>query len=88
MIKTLGFLTTTSLLCMPLYAHAQAVVQQNGIRSGYAGTSSPDTSSAGTTNSPYGSPARNSPGTSQPRSEGAYGLTPQLQKELGISRQQ
>lgn len=88
MINTLGFLTTISLLCMPLYAYAQGVSQQNGIRSGYVGTSSPGTTSTSSANSPSGSPARNSPGTVQPRSEGAYGLTPQLQKELGISRQQ
>jgi hypothetical protein len=73
------------LLCTPLYALAQGTSLQNGNRSGYVGTSSPGATS---TNSPSGSPSRNSTGTSQSRSEGAYGLTPQLQKELGINRQQ
>jgi len=62
----------------------------NGIRSGYLGTSpsSPNstTTSAGTPSSPT-STSRNV-GTGQGRTEGAFGLTPQLQREMGISRQQ
>jgi hypothetical protein len=76
------------LLCTPLCALAQGTSQQNGNRSGYVGTSSPGATSTNSTNSPSGSPSRNSMATSQSRSEGAYGLTPQLQKELGINRQQ
>jgi hypothetical protein len=86
-----GFLIAVFLLCTPLCALAQGTSQQNGNRSGYVGTSSPgatSTNSTNSTNSPSGSPSRNSVGTSQSRSEGAYGLTPQLQKELGINRQQ
>jgi hypothetical protein len=88
MIKTLGFLIAISLLSMPLRALAQGASQQNGVRSGYVGTSSPGATSQSSTASPSVSPSRNSIGTGQSRSEGAYGLTPQLQKELGISRQQ
>lgn len=66
----------------------------NGVRSGYAGTTSNSSSStatstgssAGTTSSSTQAP-RNL-GTGQGRTEGAMGLSPQLQKEMGISRQQ
>jgi hypothetical protein len=88
MTKTLGILTVVSLLCMPLHTHAQGTSQQNGTRNGYVGTGSPGMTSISTPNSPAGSPSRNAAGTGQSRSEGAYGLTPQLQKELGIGRQQ
>jgi hypothetical protein len=88
MIKAL-FLITISLLCMPPCARAQGTSPQNGVRNGYVGTSSPGATSPSSTNgASSGSPSRNSTGTGQARSEGAYGLTPQLQKELGISRQQ
>ena len=84
-----GFLMIVLLLCIPPCALAQGTSQQNGIRGGYVGTSSPGATSQSPINAPSsGSPSRNSTGTGQPRSEGAYGLTPQHQKELGISRQQ
>ena len=87
MIKTpLGFLIPVFLLCTPLCAWAQGTSQQNGIRSGYVGTSTPGATSPSSTNGPSGSPSRNSMGTGQSRSESSYGLTPQLHKELGISR--
>jgi hypothetical protein len=96
MIKPrLRFLIVAFLLYSPLSALAQGTSQQNGIRSGYVGTGLPGPGSPGATStlpspttSPSGSPSRSSIGTGQSRSEGAYGLTPQLQKELGIGRQQ
>jgi hypothetical protein len=70
-------------------ALAQGTSQQNNIRGGYVGPSSPSATSQSPANTPsLGSPSRNSTGTGQGRTEGAYGLTPQLQKELGIGRQQ
>jgi hypothetical protein len=60
-----------------------------GIRSGYgAAASPPSTASPGTTSSGASPRPQNSIGTGQRRSEGAFGLSPQLQRELGISRQQ
>jgi len=89
MIKMrLGFLIPVFLLCTPLCAQAQGTAQQNGIRSGQVGTSSPGAASPSPANSPSNPPSRNSAGTGQGRSEGALGLTPQLQRELGIHRQQ
>lgn len=62
----------------------------SGVRSGYTGTTSgsptPATPATGTSSSP--APATRNLGTGQGRTEGAMGLTPQLQKELGIGRQQ
>jgi len=84
-----GFLTIVLLLCTPPCALAQGTSQQSGVRGGYVGPSSPGATSQPPTNTPaLGSASRNSTGTGQGRSEGAYGLTPQHQKELGISRQQ
>jgi hypothetical protein len=88
MVKRLGFLIAASLICMPLCAQAQGTPPQSGKRGGYAGTSSPGTTSPSSTKNLSGSPSRNSTATGQGRTEGAYGMTPQLQKELGISRQQ
>src|ERR1700733_9098682 len=89
MIKMpLGFSLLVFLVCAPLCAVAQGTSQPNGVRSGYAGTNSSRATTQSPTNSPSGSPSRSSAGTSQGRSEGALGLTPQLQKEMGISRQQ
>jgi hypothetical protein len=89
MIKTrLGFLIPVFLLCTPLCALAQGTSQQNGIRSGQVGTSSPGAASPSPANSSSSTPSRNSVGTGQSRSQGAFGLTPQLQRELGINRQQ
>jgi hypothetical protein len=88
MVKALGFIVTVSLLGMPLCGHAQGTSQQSGTRGGYAGSSSPAAAPTNSNNSPSVAPSRNSAGTSQNRTEGAYGLTPQLQKELGITRQQ
>jgi hypothetical protein len=83
----LGFLIPVFLLYAPC-AMAQGTSQQTGVRSGYGGTGSPVATSPSSTSSPTVSPSRNPVGAGQSRSEGAYGLTPQLQKELGISRQQ
>jgi len=53
------------------------------------------TSASGAVNSPntssatpaYAAPAARNAGTGQGRTEGAMGLSPQLQREMGISRQ-
>ena len=45
-----GFLISVFLVCMPLYAFAQGTSQQNGVRSGYGGTSSTGATSQGSTN--------------------------------------
>lgn len=63
----------------------------NGVRSGYAGTnsSSPATTSTGPSPGTASStPSSRNLGTGQGRTEGAMGLSPQLQKEMGITRQQ
>jgi hypothetical protein len=97
MIKErLGFflLIAVFLVCLPLSARAQGTYTQNGIRNGYGGGSIGTTSSPTSTNTAAGSPSsiasgnRNSMGSSQKPAEGTFGLTPQLQKELGIGRQQ
>src|ERR1700744_371442 len=89
MIKMrLAFLPLLFLVGTPLCALAQGVSQQNGVRSGYVGTNSPGATSQRPINSPSNSPSRSSAGTGQGRTEGALGMTPQLQKETGISRQQ
>jgi hypothetical protein len=82
-----GFLIAVFLACVPFCAFAQGTSQQTGVRSGYGSTSSPGAASQGSTNSPSSSNSRNSVGSGQSRSEGALGLTPQLQKELGIKQQ-
>ena len=83
MVKALGFVITVSLLSIPLCANAQGTSQQNS-RGGYVGSTSPGAAST-SSNSTAGAP-RTSAGAG--RSEGAFGLTPQHQKELGISKQQ
>ena len=95
MIKErLRILIVTFLLCVPLCARAQSTYTQGGIRNGYGGGSIGTASSPTSANTAAGSASitpsvnRNSMGTGQKPSEGALGLTPQLQKELGISRQQ
>jgi hypothetical protein len=63
----------------------------NGVRSGYAGTnssSSTTTSAGSSTGASSATQASRNLGTGQGRTEGAMGLSPQLQKEMGISRQQ
>jgi hypothetical protein len=94
MIKErLGILIATFLLCVPLSARAQGTYTQGGIRQGYGSGSIGPANSPSSANTAAGSASitpsvnRNS-GTGQKPSEGALGLTPQLQKELGISRQQ
>lgn len=87
------FLAISLLFGTTLSASAQGTYT-SGARNGYAGTTSSSSSSAttstgssaGTTSSSTQSP-RNL-GTGQGRIEGAMGLSPQLQKEMGISRQQ
>jgi hypothetical protein len=92
MMKALNALLLVTSLLAGAYASAQGTYS-NGIRSGYVGPTSGTQSSTtnGTSGSPttsYSSPATRNPGTGQGRTEGAMGLTPQLQRELGISRQQ
>jgi hypothetical protein len=82
-------LAGATLLGTSLSAHAQATYS-NGIRSGYAGSATNSTTSPIPPPSPLSNPApatRNL-GTGQGRTEGAMGLTPQLQREMGIGRQQ
>jgi hypothetical protein len=82
-------LAVATLLGTSACAHAQGTYS-NGIRNGYTGSAPSSTIS--TTTSPV-SPSNPAPttrnlGTGQGRTEGAMGLTPQLQRELGIGRQQ
>jgi hypothetical protein len=94
MKERLIFLVTIFLLCTPSSIPAQGTYTQGGIRSGYGGGSIGTASSPTSANTAAGSASitpsvnRNSMGTGQKPSEGALGLTPQLQKELGIGRQQ
>jgi hypothetical protein len=95
MIKErLIFLVAIFLLCTPSCIRAQGTYTQNGIRNGYGGGPVGPSTSPASTNTPAGSPSksssgnRNSIGTGQSLSEGAFGVSPQLQRELGISRQQ
>jgi hypothetical protein len=85
------FLAMTLLLGTSLCAQAQGTYP-NGIRNGYGNgtTTAPASTAAAPTGSTSTVPSvnRNSMGTGQSRPEGALGLTPQLQKELGIGRQQ
>ncbi len=60
----------------------------NGIRSGYGAPAGSPTSTTPTTSTSTTSSGTRNVGTGQGRTEGAMGLTPQLQKELGIRRQQ
>ena len=85
MVKALGFVVTVSLLSMPLCANAQGVSQQSN-RGGSVGSTSPGAASTSSNSIPSAGAPRTSAG--QSRSEGALGLTPQHQKELGISKQQ
>jgi hypothetical protein len=82
--KRLLFLILASLLGSPLCAQAQGTSQQI-----YGGHSRPVGANIFTSSRPSIAPAsasRNSTGAG--RTEGALGLSPQLQKEVGISRQQ
>jgi hypothetical protein len=87
-MKYLRLLFGISLVCTPALVQAQGY--PNGIRNGYngsTGTTSPaPTSSLSGSPSNVRQPNRNS-GAGQGHTEGAMGLTPQLQKELGINRQ-
>jgi hypothetical protein len=87
-------LLATALLVGTTVSAAAQGTYPNGVRSGYAGTTSNSSSSTTTST---GSSAATAPsstqssrnlGTGQGRTEGAMGLSPQLQKELGIGRQQ
>jgi hypothetical protein len=86
MVKALGFIIAVSLLGMPPCAHAQGTSQQNS-RGGYVGSSGPGAAPTTSNSNPSVVAPRNSVGAGQSR-EGALGLTPQHQKELGISKQQ
>ena len=80
------------LICKSIPVAAQ-VTSPNGVRSGYSGGYSGSTGSS-TSNTTSAGSAVSSPqtsrnlGTGQGRTEGAMGLAPQLQREMGISRQQ
>jgi|EndMetStandDraft_5_1072996.scaffolds.fasta_scaffold857920_2 hypothetical protein len=82
-------LAGATLLGISLSAHAQGTYP-NGIRGGYTGTAPSSTTSTSTSPaSPSNpAPATKNLGTGQGRTEGAMGLTPQLQREMGIGRQQ
>jgi hypothetical protein len=86
----LGFLAAIFVLCTPLNAQAQDY--PSAIRTGTNGSTPSDSATPSTqtsTTSPSRAPAGNrNMGTGQSQPEGALGITPQLQKELGISRQQ
>jgi hypothetical protein len=86
----LGFLAAIFILCTPLSAQAQGY--PTGIRTGTNGSTSSGSATSSTqtsTTSASRAPAGNrNMGTGQTQPEGALGMTPQLQKELGISRQQ
>lgn len=90
----LAALAAIILLGLPALARAQGYNggYSNGMRSGatgagsYGGTSTTTNPSAGY---PSTAPSGNrNVGTGQSRPEGALGMTPQLQRELGIGRQQ
>lgn len=88
----LGFLAAIFLLCAPLCAHAQGY--PSGIRSGTNGSApaaapaKPSNPGALPNTAPsVGSVGNRNMGTGQGRTEGAMGMTPQLQKELGLNRQ-
>ena len=76
-----------------LSAEAQGTYQgtyATTTRSGYGGGSPGATNAAkaSSTSPSLAVPAARNLGTGQGRTEGAMGLSPQLQKEMGISRQQ
>ena len=89
--ERLVFLVAALLLSTFGSAQAQGTYP-SGVRSGYGGTTttttststSPQTGSSSSTSSGN----RNGIGTGQGRPEGALGMTPQLQRELGIGKQQ
>lgn len=84
------FLVASFLVATSLPAHTQGTYS-TGVRSGYGGTTTTTSPSTSTqTSAPSGvSPTnRNGIGTGQGRTEGALGMTPQLQRELGIGKQQ
>ena len=78
----------TALVAASLIAGASAWAQNtpsNGIRSGYGAPAGSSTSTTSTSTVSSGTP---NVGTGKRQTEGAMGLTPKLQKELGIRRQQ
>jgi hypothetical protein len=83
--------TIKALLAASLIVCGSAWAQgthSTGIRGGYggpAGSSPPTTAPAA---SSFPSSSTRNLGTGKGRTEGAMGLTPQLQRELGIRRQQ
>lgn len=84
--------STTALLVGTLIASGGALAQNtnsNGIRSGYGSQmgSQPATAAPASSSSTRSSGSRNL-GTGRGRTEGAMGLSPQLQRQLGITRQQ
>jgi hypothetical protein len=87
--ERLVFLIVPFLLCTSPCAHAQGTYT-SGIRHGYGGatTSPPSTHTPAASTSSPSSGNRNSTATGPDRSQGALGITPQLQRELGIGRQQ
>ena len=87
-MKRVRLLLAVLLLCSPLAARAQGTyAPPSGTRNAPNGASSPATSQPYAQSAPSRSTSGNrNTGTGQ--SEGALGLTPQLQRELGITRQQ
>jgi hypothetical protein len=87
----LGFLAAIFLLCAPLCANAQGY--PSGIKSGTNGSTpaapaKPSNPGALPNTAPStGAVGNRNMGTGQGRTEGAMGMTPQLQKELGLNRQ-
>src|SRR5258708_16810217 len=79
--ERLIFLVAIFLLCTPSCIRAQGTYTQNGIRNGYGGGPVGAATSPASTNTPAGLPSkispgnRNSIGTGQSASEGAFGLT-------------
>ena len=87
--KRHALLAGALLLSTSLSAAAQGTYS-NGVRSGYSGTTSGPPASTTTSTAPSTSPTQSSRnwGTGQGRTEGAMGLSPQMQRETGIGRQQ
>jgi hypothetical protein len=86
------YLAVALLMGTSMAVHAQ-VTSPNGVRSGYSGGYSGSSGSSTSNTTSPGSAVSSTQtsrnlGTGQGRTEGAMGLAPQLQREMGISRQQ
>jgi hypothetical protein len=88
--QRLGLLAAILLVCAPVCANAQGY--PSGIKSGTNGSTAAPAKPAKPGAIPNTAPSNGSVGnrnmgTGQAQTEGAMGMTPQLQKELGINRQ-